>query len=75
MGCATGYRLREAESGIGRCRLEHHPRIDRIGAVGCQGDGQARDIRQGRRAVADIGMQSITFTCNSTIAVATTGTF
>ena len=26
-------------------------------------------------AVADIGMQSITFTCNSTIAVATTGTF
>ena len=26
-------------------------------------------------AVADIGMQSITFTCNSTIAVSTTGTF
>jgi len=26
-------------------------------------------------AVADIGTQSITFTCNSTIAVATTGTF
>ena len=26
-------------------------------------------------AVADIGMQSITFTCNSTIAVATTGSF
>ena len=26
-------------------------------------------------AVGDIGMQSITFTCNSTVAVATTGTF
>jgi len=26
-------------------------------------------------AVADIGTQSITFTCNSTVAVATTGTF